>query len=270
MVEQLTGGVKKLSKARGVTLTDGEASFVDERTLAVDDGEESHQLSFENAVVATGSRPVELPGLPFDDGHVLSSAHALALKQLPPRLVVTGAGCIGTELSTVFTKPGSDVTVVETLDDVLPDYEDAAADVVRERAEELDTDFRFGEGASDATPVDGGVCVTTESADGEEFEYRADDVVVAVGREPVTETLDLEAAEIETDDRGFVPTDERTRTGNDRVFAIGDVAGEPMWRTRPARRTTSRPMSPRASRRRSRTTSSSQPCSPIPISVQAA
>ncbi|RQG99170.1 dihydrolipoyl dehydrogenase [Natrarchaeobius oligotrophus] len=228
IVDRLTGGVETLSTARGVTLVDGVASFADERTLEVETDGSTERLSFDHAVVATGSRPIELPGLAFDGERVLSSTHALSLERVPRRLVVVGAGYIGMELSTVFAKLGTDVTVVEMLDDVLPGYDDDVSEIVRSRAEALGITFRFGEGATEATATADGVRVGTESSSGETFEYDADHVIVAVGREPVTDSLNLEAAGVETTDRGFVRTDEQARTETEHVFAIGDVAGGPM------------------------------------------
>lgn len=229
VVTQLTGGVKKLCKANGVTLIDGTAAFTSESEVRITrNGTVRGSIAFDHAVVATGSRPIELPGFAFDGEHVLSSTHALGLESLPDRLLVVGAGYIGMELSTVFAKLDVDVTVVEMLDQVLPGYERDIARVVRTRAENLGVDFRFGEGARSWESTDRGVRVLTERDDGERFEYEVDRVVVAVGREPVTDTVNLGAAGIETDDRGFVPTDDRTRTDAERIFAIGDVAGEPL------------------------------------------
>ncbi|WP_435335922.1 dihydrolipoyl dehydrogenase [Haloarchaeobius sp. TZWWS8] len=229
VVRQLTGGVEKLCSANGITLVDGTASFTGEDEVAVTrDGTEQGTIRFEHAIVATGSRPVELPGFSFDGTHVLSSTHALGLDSLPDELLVIGAGYIGMELSTVFAKLGVDVTVVEMLDQVLPGYERDVASVVRRRTEKLGIEFRFGERADTWEPTSGGVRVSTLDADDQRAEYDADFVVVAVGREPVTDSLDLQAAAIETDDRGFVRTDPKMRSSARHIFAVGDVAGEPL------------------------------------------
>ncbi|WP_338740437.1 dihydrolipoyl dehydrogenase [Haloplanus salilacus] len=232
VVDRLTGGVEKLCKANGVSLLEGTATFVDEETVRVGhdgDGQGAETVAFEHCIVATGSRPVELPGLPFADDPILDSAAALDLETVPDRLVVVGAGYIGMELSTVFAKLGSDVTVVEMLDDVLPGYEDDVARIVRKRAEDLGVDFAFGEGATGwLDGADGGVVVTTETEDGEESTYGADRVLVAVGRAPVTDTLDAENAGLEANDDGFFETDDRCRTEVEGIYAVGDVAGEPM------------------------------------------
>ncbi|WP_251341869.1 dihydrolipoyl dehydrogenase [Haloplanus halophilus] len=232
VVDRLTGGVEKLCKANGVTLLEGTAKFVDEGTVRVEhdgEGQGAETVAFEDCIVSTGSRPIQLPGFSFDDDPVLDSADLLSLSTVPDRLVVVGAGYIGMELSTVFAKLGSDVTVVEMLDDVLPGYEADVARVVRTRAESLGVDFEFGEGASGwRDAADGGIVVTTETEDGEESTYGADRVLVAVGREPVTDSLDAEAAGLEPNDDGFFETDERCETAVDGIYAVGDVAGDPM------------------------------------------
>ena len=232
VVDRLTGGVEKLCKANGVSLVEGTAKFEDEGTVRVEHGGEgqgAETMTFEHCIVATGSRPIELPGFDFADDPVLDSAAALDLDTVPDRLVVVGAGYIGMELSTVFADLGSDVTVVEMLDGVLPGYEDDVSRVVRKRAESKGVDFHFGEGASGwRDAADGGIVVTTETEDGEESTYGADRVLVAVGREPITDTLDAAEVGLETTDGGFFETDERCETAVDDIYAVGDVAGEPM------------------------------------------
>ena len=231
VVDQLTGGVEKLCKANGVNLVKGTASFKDDSSVRVahgGEGQGSETIEFEHCIIATGSRPMQIPGFEFADEKVLSSRDALAMESVPDRLVVVGAGYIGMELSTVFAKLGADVTVVEMLDDVLPGYEDDVARVVKTRAESLGIDFHFGEGASGWEDNGDAITVTTETEDGEESSYVADDVLVAVGRSPVTDTLDLENAGLEANEKGFIETDEQARTSVDGIFAVGDVAGEPM------------------------------------------
>jgi len=232
VVTRLTRGVESLCKSAGVTLVEGTAEFVDEETVRVahgGEGQGSESIGFEHAVVATGSRPVEVPGFEFDGEHIRSSRAALAMEAVPEDLLVVGAGYIGMELSTVFAKLGADVTIVEMLDDVLPGYEDDVAEVVRERAESLGIDLAFGEAASDWEHRDeGGIRVQTRTADEDVVEYNTDTCLVAVGREPVTDTLGLENLDLEPDEDGVLATDEQARTDLDHIFAVGDVAGEPM------------------------------------------
>jgi dihydrolipoamide dehydrogenase len=232
VVDRLTGGVEKLCKANGVDLVAGRAEFVDDRTARVvpAEGERNDgSIEFERAVVATGSRPVELPGLAFDGERILSSADALALETLPESLLVVGGGYIGMELSTTFAKLGCDVTVIELLDDVLPGYGEDITRIVRGRAESLGVEFRFGEAADGWTAVDDdAVRLATETEAGETNAYTAERVLVAVGREPVTDTCNLGAVGVEPSDGGAIETDAAARTDVEHVHAVGDVAGEPM------------------------------------------
>ena len=229
VVDTLTGAVEKLCKANRVNLVEGWATFEDEQTLSVDlndGGEERYE--FEHAIVATGSRPIEVPGFAFDGEHILSSREALALDELPESMLVVGAGYIGMELSTVFAKLGVDVTVIEMLDEMLPGYDPELTRPAETTADEYGIDFEFGEAAGDWEETADGVRLETETKDGETFAYEAETVVVAVGREPVTDSANVEALGVEIDENGFVETDDQCRTATDHVFAIGDVAGEPL------------------------------------------
>ena len=241
VVDQLTGGVEKLCKANGVQLMEGRAEFAGENSARIvhgGEGQGAETVEFEHAVIATGSRPIEIPGFEFDDEPVLDSRQALALDSVPNRLVVVGAGYIGMELATVLAKAGSDVTVVEMLDEVLPQYDEDLARPVKKRAEDLGIEFHFGQTAREWYEHGDGIRVVTEPADAEAAkaeadggaaqEFDADKVLVAVGRQPVTDTLNLEAAGLEPNEDGFLETDDRARTDLEHVFAIGDVAGEPM------------------------------------------
>jgi dihydrolipoamide dehydrogenase len=233
VVTRLTKGVESLCKNAGVELIDGVATFTGENEARVahsGEGQGSETIAFEHAIVATGSRPVTVPGFEFDGEHILSSRDALALESVPESLLVVGAGYIGMELSTVYQKLGCDVTVVEMLENALPGYGQDVTDIVRGRAEDVGVDFYFGEAASgweEREDADG-IRVATENAEEEVSEFNADVALVAVGRQAVTEDLGLDELGVETDENGFMPTDDQARTEQDHVFAVGDVAGEPM------------------------------------------
>jgi dihydrolipoamide dehydrogenase len=158
---------------------------------------------------------------------VLDSAGVLALDHVPDSLVVVGAGYIGMELSTAFAKLGSDVTVVEALPEALPGYEDDVTAVVRDRAEAIGVEFHFEERASGLAEGDGRAVLETETDEGTN-RHPADRVLVAVGREPVTDTVNLGAVGLEPDANGALAVDEECQTEVPHVFAVGDVAGEPM------------------------------------------
>ena len=229
VVDQLTGGVGKLCKANGVELVEGAASFVDEHTVEIaDDQGDSTELTFEHAIIATGSQPIQIPGFEYSDEPVWSSTDALDATERPDQLVVVGGGYIGMELSTVFAKQGTEVTVIEMLDDILPQYDSDITRIIRSKAEELGIEFNFGEGASEWSQEGEKIVVTSETEDGETSTYEADKVMVAVGRQPVSDTLNLDAAGVETTDRGVIDVDDQLRTNVEHIFAVGDVVGDPM------------------------------------------
>ncbi|SDJ68297.1 dihydrolipoamide dehydrogenase [Halovenus aranensis] len=231
LVTRLTKGVESLSERAGAHLIEGRAEFASPgraRIVASGEGQGSESIEFDNAIIATGSRPIEVPGFEFDGERILASEHALSLDSVPESMVVVGGGYIGMELATVYQKLGCDVTIVEMLDSPLPQYGSDITDVVHERAEELGIDFHFGQRASEWEEDGDGLVVRTEDEDGNLTAFDAEKCLVAVGREPVTDTLNLDAVDVETDDNGCIVTDGQTRTTEETIFAVGDVAGEPM------------------------------------------
>ncbi len=216
-------GVRSLCDAHDVSVVEGRARFTAPDALQV---EGVGSIEFDSAVVATGSRAIELEAFEFDGDYVVDSETLLGREELPDSLVVVGAGYIGMELSTALTKLGVDVRVVEAMDSVLPQYPDGLTRYVERRARELGVELSLGEQAVDWVPWKDGVEVVTDDGE-QEHEYGADHVLVAVGREPRTD-CGLEEADVQVDEDGFVVTDEQTRTTNEDVYAVGDVAGEPM------------------------------------------
>lgn len=230
VVEQLTGGVEQLCRANGVNLIEGTAQFATDSEVQIVNGASGtpSRVTFDNAVVATGSRPLSLPGFDFDDEPVLNSRQALSLETVPEDLFIVGAGYIGLELATLFTKLGTTVTVVEALEQVLPGFEHDLATVVHDRALDLGIDIHLNEAVQTWSRTDDGVQVTTETDASDQQQYDTERVLVAIGREPVLDTLGLENIGLEPNENGFLSTDEQGRTEVESVYAIGDIAGEPM------------------------------------------
>ncbi|WP_436346803.1 dihydrolipoyl dehydrogenase [Natronorubrum sp. FCH18a] len=234
VVRKLTKGVEKLCEANGVTLRKGTAQLFGDHRAEIRSDDDIETVVFDHAIVATGSRPIELPGFSFDADPILNAKAAFDLDGIPDELVVVGAGYIGMELSTMFAKLGTDVTVVEILDAPLPRYSDDLTRPVRKRVEKLGLSFRFGRVAADwERTSDGRIRIATEPAGDETSEdaiewHPADKALIAIGRAPVSDTAGLDALGIERDENGFVETDALGRTNVDHVFAVGDVAGEPM------------------------------------------
>jgi dihydrolipoamide dehydrogenase len=228
VVETLTGGVEALCRANGVTLRDGRARFVSRSAVEIESaGGDTDRLSFENAVVAVGSRPVALPGFDFADDPVLDARQALSLGERPDSLVVVGGGYIGMELSTAFAKLGTDVVVVEALDEVLPRYGDDLVEPVLDRAGTLGIDVHCGHAAAGWAESGDGVVVRTEGPDGEAA-FAADAVLVAVGRVPAVDDLVADVPGLTPTEEGYLETDEQTATAVEGIHAVGDAAGDPL------------------------------------------
>ena len=223
VVTKLVGGVAQLAKARKITVVTGSASFVSANTVEVKGEKASSRLTAKNIVIATGSAPVELPFMKFDGTTVVSSDHAIAFSTVPKQLVVVGGGAIGLELGSVWARLGSDVTVVEFLPKILATYDD---DIARNFTRLLQKQGVKVEVGAKVTGFAKGVL--TAEREGKKLEFPADKVLVAVGRRPYTDSLGLEQAGVQLDDKKRVKVDAHLRTNVAGVWAIGDVVAGPM------------------------------------------
>jgi dihydrolipoamide dehydrogenase len=225
IVSRLTGGVGALLRKNGVTVIMGWARVVDGKTVDVAPAQgEPVRVTCEHLLLATGSLPVELPFMPFG-GNVISSTEALAPSELPRRLVVVGAGYIGLEMGIAYRKLGSEVAVVEALPRVLPAYDDEELTrPVLASLKRLGVVLHLGCSVQGLDPAG---AVRVRSANADEFALPADKVLVAVGRRPCTEGFGLESLRLDMQGRA-VRIDDQCRTSMRNVWAIGDVAGEPM------------------------------------------
>jgi dihydrolipoamide dehydrogenase len=218
----LARGVAELLAAGDVRVVEGEARFNRADRVVVHTPEDQALfLEFEHAIVATGSRPIELPGLPFDGTRVLDSTQALALTKVPGSVAVVGAGYIGLELGTALAKLGARVTVVEALDRVLPTVEASLTAPVLRRLRALDVDVRL---RTTAQRVEDGALVVSD-ADGED-RVEAERVIVAVGRRPNTDALGLAAAGVPVGSDGLIEVGEDMRA-TEQIAAVGDVVAGP-------------------------------------------
>jgi len=231
VVEKLTGGLGTLSKARGVRYIQGVARFRDgsRLTIRTTEGEES-TLTFENAIIATGSEPLKPHGLWLDEdsGRFLDSTSALDLEEIPARLLVVGGGYIGLEMGSVYAALGSEVTVVEMTDGLLPGVD---RDLVRPLAGRLKESFGAILLNTKIASVKQGqkdVRVVFEGAEAPKKPQAFDRLLISVGRKPRIDHLGLQDTRVELDGNGFIRVDEQRRTGEPAVFAIGDAAGQPM------------------------------------------
>jgi dihydrolipoamide dehydrogenase len=226
VVAKLVGGVTQMAKGRKVQTVQGEARFVNPNMLSVAGADgATTTISFDHAIVATGSRSVQLPGVPHDDPRVMDSTGALALDEIPERLLVVGGGIIGLEMATVYDALGSAVTVVELADGLIPG---ADRDLIKPLAKRIGARYaaiHLGTRVEAIEARDDGLHATF-SGDIEDAVF--DRVLIAVGRTPNGAGLGLDQAGVEVDERGFVPVDPQRRTNVSHISAIGDVAGGPM------------------------------------------
>ena len=224
LVGRLNGGVSGLLKKARVKVVEGWARFRDGKTAEVETELGLQVIRAEQVVIATGSEPVELPFLPFG-GPVISSTEALALTEVPGKLVVVGAGYIGLELGTAFAKLGATVTVVEAQGRILPHYDAELTRPVADRLRELGVKSLTG--ARVKGLVSKGNALSIETADGPAMKLAADKILVTVGRKPLTDGWGLDALDLDMDGP-FIRIDDKCRTSMRGVYAIGDVTGEPM------------------------------------------
>ena len=232
VVTRLVGGVAQLAKARKITVVTGAASFVSANTISVagvaDPGKPglpspATTLTAKNIVIATGSAPVELPFMKFDGKTVVSSDHAIAFDSVPKKLVVVGGGAIGLELGSVWSRLGSDVTVVEFLPKIAASYDD---DIVRNFTRLLQKQGLKIEVGAKVTGFANGVLTAERGT--EKLSFPADKVLVSVGRRPFTDSLALEKAGVQLDNKKRIKVDAHLKTTAPGVWAIGDVVAGPM------------------------------------------
>ncbi len=230
VISKMTSGLGLLTRARRVNFRQGFARFDGPHSLLVEptQGGEAERLEFDHAVIATGSQPAAPPGFEIDGDRVMDSTSALELADVPDTLLVVGGGYIGLELGSVYAALGSKVTLVEMETGLLPG---ADRDLVRPLERRLDSAFAeilVSTRVASLNVRPDGVDVELAGARVEESSRRFDKVLVAVGRRPNSANLSLDAAGVESDARRFVTVDHQRRTSAPHIFAIGDVAGEPM------------------------------------------
>lgn len=227
VINQLTGGLAGMAKGRKVKVVNGIGKFTGANTLQVEGEGGTTTITFDNAVIAAGSRPVQLPFIPHEDPRVWDSTDALALKNVPERLLVMGGGIIGLEMGTVYHALGSKIDVVEMFDQVIPA---ADKDVVKAFTKRISKQFTLML-ETKVTAVEAkedGIYVSMEGKNAPTEPQRYDAVLVAIGRVPNGKSLDAGKAGVEVDDRGFIHVDKQMRTNVPHIFAIGDIVGQPM------------------------------------------
>jgi len=224
VVDKMAGGLVSLSERRGVQFINGRAEFESSDTVRLTDSEVS-RIKFRHAVLATGSRPIPFPGTEFKPGgKIMSSTGALALADIPDKLLVLGGGYVGLELGTVYAALGSRVTLVEFMDRLLPGVDQDLVQPLNKKLKAIFEHIHLKTKVLSLAENNGAVDVTLEG-DVADPQQTFDRVLVAIGRSPASKGIGLENTKVKLDDKGFVKVDEQMRTADDKIFAVGDVAG---------------------------------------------
>ncbi len=224
VVDKLTSGVEYLCKGNNVKIIKGQGAFKSSHELEVQTAAGTETVEAKNTIIATGSRPFELPSFKFDATHIISSTEALALQEVPKNLVVIGGGVTGLEIGTMYAQLGSKVTVIEMLDQLLPGTDLDLVRIVERGLRRLSVDYHVKSKANEYR--NGKVHATLE--DGKEGLFDADKVLVTVGRRPNSDQIGLEKTGVGLDSHGFIQVDKKMRTNVPGIYAIGDVVGPPL------------------------------------------
>jgi dihydrolipoamide dehydrogenase len=227
VVGRLTSGLAGLAKQRKITVITGHGSFVSPNQLRVETAEGATTVSFEHAIIAAGSQALALPGLPNDDPRVLDSTDALAIADIPKRLLVIGGGIIGLEMATVYHELGARITVVELMDTLMPGTDKDIVRPLQKRIAKQYENILLSTKVTKVQPQTDGLVVSFEGANAPATE-RFDRILVAVGRRPNGKVIGAEHAGVKVDERGYIAADKQQRTNVPHIFAIGDIVGQPM------------------------------------------
>jgi dihydrolipoamide dehydrogenase len=228
VVDQLTGGLGQLSKSRKIRYVRGTATFEGSTVINVDlEDKSTERIETDYTILATGSRPAMIPGLPDNPDRILDSTGALEMKRIPKSLLVVGGGYIGLELGQVYAALGTKVTVVEMMDGLLPGADRDLVKPLAARCNKLFEAIYLKTKVVEMKDGKNGVRVTFEGADVKKPQQTFDQVLVSIGRRPNTGGLGLESTKVQVNERGFVTVDQQRRTADPAIFAIGDIAGEP-------------------------------------------
>lgn len=222
VVKQTVDGISFLMNKNKVDVFHGHGSFIDKNTIAVK-GAEDKTISTDKVIIATGSKPASLPFITIDKERIITSTEALNIKELPKKMVVIGGGIIGCELGSVYARLGTEVTIIEYLDRIIPGMDTDVAKELLKVMKKSGIKFQLGSKVKEVTRNGDTVTVKADDKKGKEVVFDAEYCLVAVGRKPYTDGLGLENAGLNTDERGRIEVNESLRTIVDNIYAIGDV-----------------------------------------------
>ncbi|MFP4025468.1 MAG: dihydrolipoyl dehydrogenase [Thiohalospira sp.] len=228
VVKQLTGGLGQLVKARKINYIKSRAKFINSNTVELSGDNKGEKITFKKAIIATGATPVKIPSINIDSEHVIDSSKALDLIEVPQKMLIIGAGYIGLEMATIYNALGSQVSVVELTKDFMPGMDSDLVAEYKKANKELFNDVFLETKVEEIKEQGKQLEVSFKDKEGKNFKKKYNKILVAVGQKPNTEGLGLENTNIEHDDKGFIKINNKQQTSNENIFAIGDIAGQPL------------------------------------------
>ncbi|HSH50391.1 MAG TPA: NAD(P)/FAD-dependent oxidoreductase, partial [Bacteroidales bacterium] len=228
VVKQLTGGLGQLVKARKINYIKSRAKFINSNTVELSGDKESGKITFKKAIIATGATPVTIPSINIDSEHVIDSTKALDLKEVPKKMLIIGAGYIGLEMATIYKALGSQVSVVELTKDFMPGMDSDLVTEYKKTNKDLFNDVFLETKVKEIKEQGKQLEVSFKDKEDKTFKKKYDKVLVAIGQKPNTEGLGLENTNVEQNDKGFIKVNRNQQTSNENIFAIGDIAGQPL------------------------------------------
>lgn len=223
VVKQTCDGVQFLMDKNKIDVYTGVGAFESDTVIKIVKADGEEKIEAAKTIIATGSKPTELPFAKFDKERIISSTEALELQEVPKHLIVIGGGVIGLELGSVYARIGSQVTVVEYLDKVIPSFDEAMGKEITKSLKKLGIKFNLSHKVTEVTRKGDTVTVKAENKKGEEVSFEGDYCLVSVGRRPYTDGLGLENAGLEADERGRIEVNNNMQTNKPNIYAIGDV-----------------------------------------------
>jgi len=227
IIKRLTGGLAGLAKQRKVDVVNGVGEFTSPKTLKVSTPDGVKIISFDSCIIAAGSQAVKIPSFPNDDPRLMDSTDALELEEVPKKLLVIGGGIIGLEMATVYDALGSEITIVELMDGLIPGCDKDIVKPLHKRIEKRYANIYLGTKVTKIEAKKEGLQVSFEGKDAPESAM-FDRVLVAVGRRPNGKLIGADKAGVIVNEQGFIPVDNQLRTNVPHIFAIGDIVGQPM------------------------------------------
>ena len=224
----LSKGVEFLLKKNKVTYFKGTGSFKNQNQISIINNKEETTIETKNTIISTGSEPVSLRGIEFDEEKILSSTGALSISKLPKKMVVVGGGYIGLEMGSVWSRLGTEVQVIEFLDHIIPEMDKEISTEFMKILKKQGIKFELKTKVEKIIKSKNGVIIETSSKEGKKNKFEADVVLISVGRRPYTKNLNLEKMGVELDKRGSVKVNKNFQTNIKNIYAIGDVIEGPM------------------------------------------